>query len=169
MPNPIIQLIADEVVNRLGNILKGNGYEFDVAFVLPVSRDTNTFHPSPRGIYVKQQAEAENEELSCPGNPPAVAYDVVFEITGYANQIDTDTTEPAIVDDGATVNNMLASIQKAIANNDAAHWHEFDGNSLNATMPVAETMETADYDGAKVELIVTYRTSEIDPYALRGA
>lgn len=164
MPKPIIELISEQVVSRLQNITKSNGYEFTVAFAELIDRDKNQWQPEPLGIYVQEVGIEEIPELSYPGNPQRIAFDATFEITGFASGLDIDETETGQINRGVTDTQMMASIKKALANNDAQGWHTFGGYAFNAKMGSAETVDMPGHDGARVMLNVMYRTSEIDPY-----
>ena len=163
MPDPINKQIVDEVISRLGNITTGNGYAFTATVEGKVDRDVDQFLPSPFDIYVEVQSETENEELSCPGNPPRVALDMVLKIDGYANRLDNSASEST-----TTEHVMKAAIFKALKNNDAATWHTFgntpggDPRAINATITTMAEFDEAGWDGASILLSVTYRVSELD-------
>jgi hypothetical protein len=166
MAKPILEKIADEVLARLQSITIANGYEFDASAVVMVNRDTNAWDAKPRRIIINQTTETENPDHNYPGNPPAVAYDVQFEITGYASQLDVKG-EVGVLNTNVTDTQMIAAIRKALANNDASGWHTFDGNAFNASFGTSTTVDAPGHDGAQVVLTVQYRTSEIDPFVRR--
>lgn len=165
MAKPVLELISDEVVSRLGDITKANGYEFTIVSAELVTRETNTWTPEPLKIKVEYGDISENEDLSYPGNPPRKAFDMQFEISGYSRDIDRDETEVGMVNPSVTETQMIAAIQKALTNNDAASWHTFGGNAIIADITGSSTFDAAGFDGGKVMLSVTYRTSEINPFA----
>lgn len=161
MATPILELISDEVVSRLGNITTGNGYEFTAASVSLIDRDENDFQPAPLAIMVDRKDEAENEDLSLPGNPPGIAYDVEFHIHGYSGRLDDSfSTE-------VTETQMIAAIQKAIGNGDATGWHNFTNRAIDASLTSTTDFEGPGHDGVTVVLRITYRISEIDPFVVR--
>lgn len=162
---PVLEKISDEVVLRLKNITVANGYQFTIQDVRLTSRKTNTWQPRPLTIRVEQGTVSENEDLSYPGNPPRKAFDMEFVVYGYASDIDRDESEVGMTDSGVTDTQMIAAIQKALTNNDAAAWHTFDGNAIIADVTDAEPFDSPEYDGGKVTLSVTYRTSEINPFS----
>ena len=166
MATPINQKIVDELLARLQNITTDNGYEFDVGTVEVVDRDTDGWAATPRCVIIEQQPEEENEEMSCPGNPPRVAFNLSFKIHGYAKRLNVDDTAVAVSETNTTENNMLAAIKKAIANNDAGSWHTFDGNAIDAEVSAAEPFNESGWDGGTVLLTVVYRVSELDPYVV---
>lgn len=165
MAKPVIEKISDEVVSRLRNITIANGYEFTIVAADLVKRETNTWTPQALKIKVEYGEIAENETYSYPGNPPRVAYDAEFVISGYSRDIDVDESEVGMTDASVTDTQMIAAIQKALANNDATAWHTFGGNSILASIVSASTFDAPGYDGGQVKLVVTYRTSEVSPFA----
>lgn len=164
MAKPVLEKISDEVVSRLRNITKANGYEFTIQSAELISRRTNTWQPVPLTIKVEYGELTENEELSYPGNPPRKAFDMQFEITGYAKDIDIDESEVGMTDASVTDTQMIAAIQKAITNNDPTGWYTFGGNAIVADIVSAESFDSPQHDGGKVMLSVTYRTSEVNPF-----
>jgi hypothetical protein len=164
MADPILQSIADTVITRLENITVANGYEFTAADVSMVSRDTNDWQPGPRKILVDQKEEVENEESSYPGNPPRIAWNVQFDIWGFAANLDHPAGEIGIAGDSTTENQMIAAIKKAIVNNDAASWMTFGSNAINARFTSSRPNDSQGHDGVLVTLDVLYRIKETDPY-----
>lgn len=164
MTKPIIENIADEVEKRLKNITIANSYPID-ATVVTSKRDTNFWNPAPGKIIIDQKEAVRNDEHSYPGNPPASAYDLQFEIWGYAGELDRKN-EIGICDKSISDSQMIASLQKAIANNDTS-WHTFDGNAFNAQVVATSTFDAPGGSGGMVILNVQYRTSELDPYTRR--
>ena len=172
MAKPILELISEEIVSRLGNISVANGYEFTIVSAELVNRKTNTWQPEPLKIKVDYGDVSENEELSYPGNPPRKAFDAVFEISGYASDIDRDVDEVGMVNPSVTDTQMMSAMAKAITNNSAVDWHWFGTNvdgdpyAINAKISSMETFDAPGLDGARIMLEVTYRTSEINQYSL---
>lgn len=165
---PVLDNIIAEIIDRLRNITRANGYAFNVAEVKQVERDTNNWQPQVLGIYIEQKEETPNEDLFRPGNPPAVAYNVQFEISGYARQLDANPLEAGVCDKSVSDNQMKASITKALANNDPSQWHQFGGNAINASLADGTPFDDPGFDGARRLLTVLYRVSETDPYIVRA-
>ena len=163
MAKPISEKISDEILARLALITTANGYEFTVASVSYVSRDLDDWPKGPLSIVVNKTETVDNDELSCPGNPPRLAFDATFTIHGYASVLDTDDSEVGIVDSGVSDFEMAAAIQKAITT-DTAAWETMDGNAVFSKLTRSESFDAPDRDGAMWDLVVTYRTPENDPY-----
>ena len=164
MALPILQNIANVLLARLKNITVANGYEFTAADVSMVSRDMNDWQPGPRKILVDQKEEVEVEELSYPGNPPAIAWNVQFEIWGFASSLDYPAGEIGIGADKTTENQMIAAIKKAVVNSDAASWMDFGSNAINARFTSSRPNDSQGHDGVLVSLDILYRIRETDPY-----
>ena len=167
MSQPIIELIEEEIINRLENIQLKNGYAFTVASVELVNRDLNSYpEPGPLAIIVDLTEEAENEEMSCPGNPPAVAYDASFMVHGYAQPVDRDDTLSNL-NAGITRHQMQAAIHTALVTPTAGDWAQWEGNALTTSLQSKTKFEGPGTDGVTVGMLITYRTDENDPTVKR--
>lgn len=164
MSDPIPERIAAVIVTRLENITTANGYQITVDDVVRPDRQAVDYTPKNYLILVEQSDDVPVPELDIPGNPPAIASAVTFNIIGLNRQSDRPGT-PTPVSTGD--NKLSASIRKAICN--AADWHHFDNLSLNAAFGVAQPVssQTGDHAGITIPLVVTYRYSETDPYTVR--
>lgn len=162
MSDPIPERIAAVIVSRLEAITTANGYAINVEGVIRPDRQGRVFTPKNNLIIVEQADSARLPELDHPGNPPAIAELLTFQI--YAMNRPGDKTETPV----ATNNNTLeACVKKAICS--PTDWHHFSSLAINAefgtTQPVEST--SSDHAGVMVPLIVTYRYSETDPYTVR--
>lgn len=168
MALPVAEKIAAELVTRLEAITTANGYEFDAESVTRPRRIDRNFTPRNYSIVVDQVGESEQEGMSYPGNPPAIAYELVLNVYGFVRESDSATTSPSI-----TENQMVAAIKKAVAKNSS--WHTFGGNAFDASFGPVEIFEegdslpftVTDHNGAVVPVLVYYRVSELDPYTVR--
>lgn len=166
MTKPVIELIEDEIICRLEDIQLKNGFAFSVTSVELVSRDLNTFTPGPLEIIVDLIEETENEEMSCPGNPPATAYDALFMIHGYAYPVDRDD-ELSNLNSGVTRRQMQAAIQQAVTSVASGDWAQWSGNALTTSLTTKAKFEGPGNDGVSVGMLITYRTDEDDPTVKR--
>ncbi len=165
MTLPIIENIAAEIVTRLGQITTGNSYEFTAESVTRPRRIDRDFTPKNLSIVVDQSSEVQNDDMSYPGNPPGLAFDVTFNLYGFVRESDDATTSPAI-----TENQMASAIKKAITEDSL--WHTFDDNAIDANWgniePFNESSNlpftSTDHNGVMIELVVSYRVSELNPY-----
>lgn len=163
---PVLEQIAQELYARLRVLASGYSASTYVSEVIrPVARDGYT--PRHLQIVITQQAPQRNPDLSCPGNPPAQAWDVQFDIRCHINPSERDTTP---VDEYA--NTMAADVIKAVCDEDyhgmSDAWHTFGNLSLNAQWQTPETIDAGGgFEGINVPLVVTYRTDEDNPYNKR--
>lgn len=158
---PVVTKISDEIVARLETLIT----EPNDAFVFKsVVRPTKIAQYTPsHGLIVLTRGEVVRvNELDCPGNPPALAYQQTFMIRVHIAPSEKDVTPIESYEDVAE-----AAIIKAIRNDGV--WHTFNGNAINAEFGGQQT-STSDggYDGIAVPLLVTYRVSESDPYTVRN-
>lgn len=165
MAKPLPEKISDELIVRLKNIKVSGGYEFSHAGVQLIDRDSNTWTPEVRKIYVEQGEANYNEELSLPGNPPRSCYDMQFEISGYASQLDREDSQVGVAETGVTDTQMIAAIKKAILNASPGSWHTFGGNAINARIISSTPFDDPEHDGGRVVLQVTYRHDEGDEFS----
>lgn len=122
-----------------------------------------SWQPKDLTLHVYQASIEANEELSCPGNPPAQAYDLEAVVAGITKTSDTDTTP---VD--TYKNRLWAEIVKAAT--DADLWHTWGGLAVNTVIGAVEdyTDESGGVAGVSVRMIITFRVSENDPFEARA-
>jgi len=167
MAKPLIELIQDEIVSRLNNITDANGYEFDRLSVEVLDRDLDDWPTDPLAIVVEFPETAPNDEFSCAGNPPGVAYDATFGIYGYASQLDVDDSEVGVTDTGVTDQQMIAALERAVTNKGATGWETFGNNAHNAKIVNHATFDAPGHNGGMIVLEVLYRHNEGDPFTKR--
>lgn len=151
MATPILELIAQELVSRLGNVSSATSVERP--------RRGREFEEADHKIVVVQDDPIHNDELSAPGNPPAVAWIQPFLVHLIVRNADVDETP-----DDQTLNQFKSDVIAAVCT-PANSWHQFDGNSINAnfTADRAYTPQDANFSGVSLLLEVTYRVDENDP------
>jgi len=157
----VIADIIDVIKTRIESVVVGD--DFDVAVnrvVLPTQYDISSLEHAD--VVVASQDPKRNAELSCPGNPAAIAYDLSVMV---AIVIAPSTGDERSFDEIATA--LGTACQKAVATQDS--WHEFDGNAINATIgPLISVKPGAEQQhGIGFELVVTYRVSENNQNELR--
>lgn len=153
MPEPVVEQIMAKVRSRMAVVFT-NAYR---------STRIGKWQPKDLVVNVYQGTLEPNAELSCPGNPPAQAYDLEAVVAGIVKPSDSNTTA---ID--TFKNRMAADIVKAAT--DASLWHQWDGLAVNTTIGPAEdyTEETGGLAGVMVRFTITYRTAENDPYTVRS-
>lgn len=144
-----------------------NAYTFDVTGVVRPDRLGEGYTPEDAMIEVTQGDSSRNDELSCPGNPPAIAYDVEFEINCFVRQSDFDVAAYNTLQ-----NERGAQIVKAITGEatDPGAWHTMAGNAMISDIgDITEFKKSVgDHNGVSVALRVTYRVSENNQYTVRA-
>lgn len=160
MATPILEQVALKLYTRLGLITTANGYETTASGIV---RPTKLFSGRLKDyqIIISQGTVELNDDLSRPGNPPAVAWDIPFSIFGELRPSDTSTK--AIE---SLCNEFGADIIKAICT-PAASWHNWDGLAIDSQFTSVDIANSEEFVGVKVELTVTIRTAESNPYTLR--
>lgn len=159
---PVVSRISDEIFERLQVLVAGSmgAYQF-VDVVRPTKLATYT---PKHGLIVLTRGEIVRvNELDCPGNPPSQCWRQTFLIRVHIAPSEKDITPVEVYEDV-----METEIHRAIVN-DADTWHTFADNAINADFGPQQTA-TSDggYDGIAVPLMVTYRVTEGDMYAVRA-
>lgn len=164
MPDTAVpELIALEIVGRLQTITTVNGYAFNVASVTRLSRHAREWTLKNLSIAVQQANDEPVEELNHEGNPPAMAYQVTFNLHAFVRESDkTDTPH------STSENMMVAAIKKAIVS-DGVGWYSFNGNAIDGSWGQVSPFQSPDGDhaGVTIPLTVLYRISETNPYEVR--
>jgi hypothetical protein len=120
------------------------------------------YTPKHLQVVLTQNDPEVNEELGCPGNPPATAYNILFNIRCHVMPSERDTT---VVDE--IINTFDADVVRAVTDQTiyGAMWYTLGDLAIDATF---QTRESIDADGSFVgfnlPLLVTYRTDENNPY-----
>jgi len=153
MAEPIVEQIMSAVKTRM-----------DAAFS-EAYRSTRiaTWQPKDLVIHVHQGALTPNAELSCPGNPPAQAYDLEAIVAGIVKPSDRELTA---ID--TFKNRMGADIIVAATN--ATLWHQWGSLAINTTIgPVEDyTEDSGGFAGVLVKFLITFRVDETSPYNVRA-
>ena len=155
MALPVIERIAIEIISRLETLID-DGYS-----VVRPDREGTNISPVDRSIVVRQLPSQPNMLLSHAGNPPAMAFNVVFMcVCNVRNTLDD---EPAY---DTACNRAASEIIAAIANPEVSPstWYTFDGNAINAQIGANTPYISSDGSraGVIVPILITYRVSETD-------
>jgi hypothetical protein len=152
MSEPVVEQIMANVKTRMA-----------AAFTAYRSTRVANWQPKDLVVHVHQGSLTPNAELSCPGNPPATAYDLEAIVAGIVKPSDAETIA---ID--TFRNRMGADIVRAAT--DAELWHQWGGLALNTTHgPIEDYMdETGGFAGVMVRFTITFRVDENDPYQVRA-
>mgnify|MGYP003658527230 CR=1 FL=1 len=163
----VIERIANEIVRRLQQITVANGYTFDVANVQRADRLGTSIVLENYLVLVVQQDSQPNEDMSHPGNPPAIAFDATFNIHCFVRESDREESVMS-----TTSNEMAGQAMKAITNETIApnKWWQMAGNAITCEFgTIGPYSESEGVNaGVTLPLIVSYRISETDPYEVRA-
>lgn len=163
MPTAVPEQIATELVTRLQTITTGNGFNFSVTEVVRPNRRQKGIRPQHLQIQVVQSAQQYNRGMSHEGSPPAIAYDVVFNMNCFVRDSDASTTPSS-----TTENDFEAAVKKAVCS--TSDWYNFGGVAIIADWGASKPFVSSEgkHAGVTVPLIVTFRVSETDPYTARN-
>jgi hypothetical protein len=154
MPEPVSEQILSTIRTRL------------LEYTTDTQRSTrvSTWQPKDGTLIVNMMSLERNEELSCPGNPPAQAWDMTVEICGLIKPSDSDTTA---VD--TYKGRVYSEIVKACCDG-IAGWWKWGEKSINSTFGGVEehTDDNGAFAGVKVTMTTTFRTDEDNPFNVRA-
>lgn len=158
---PVVSLIADVLFARLETLVASPDEPIPVAEVIRPPR-IGGYTPKHRQIVLTRGSATRNTELDCPGNPPAVCWVQAFNIRIAIAPSEKDPTPLERYEDA-----LVASVYKAVTL--PSQWHTMGGNAIDAAFGDPEMVDgDGGYEGVNVPLVVTYRVSELDPYAVRA-
>ena len=167
MTTTVIESIAVELIRRLNRITIDNDYTFDAYDVVRPDRIGAEVNPTDGLIVVIQADSVRNSELDHPGNPPAVAYDTIFEVHCFVRLSDkSDNDYQEIQSDRG------AQIIKAITTEatDAGRWFSFGEKAINTELGDVKNFSISEgnHNGVTVAMTITHRQSENNPYTVRA-
>jgi hypothetical protein len=161
MPVSVLESISIVLFERLKLLVDQTTYNTNVCEVIRPTR-FGTWTPQHLQIVLTKGGEEVDEELSHPGNPPAIARRQTFNIRCHVmtDEQDLDAVETVI-------NTFAADVVKVVCTE--ANWYQFGGLSINAEwLPVEDVQADGGADGVNVPIAIIYRTSEGDPYTVRA-
>lgn len=162
MATPVHEQIILKVKQRLQTIDEDAGFETSVSGTVVRPMRIWTGHLQDYQIIVTQGTLARNEDLSHPGNPPAVAWDLPLTIYGELRPSEDNTTA---ID--TLINEFASDAIRAICTPVNA-WHNWDGLAINTIVETVENFNAEETAGFKMELSVSFRTDENNPYTMRA-
>jgi hypothetical protein len=148
--------ISEQIIQLLYERLELSGVA-----VGGVIRPTQTggFQPKDYQIIITQGSKSPNDDLSYPGNPPAVAWDWPISIAAIVRQSEDDLTA---ID--TLKNQFCADVSKAITT--GSQWWNWNNLAIDTKISDITDYQASDGSGSGCELTVTitYRVAEDDPY-----
>jgi len=160
MALPVSEQILVKVKQRLQLIDAGSGYEVTASDVV---RPTRIAQHSPNDYQLTVTADrlTPNMESSCPGNPPAQAWEMEVGIVAESRPSEEEQTP---ID---TLRHVFAAdVIRAVT--DADLWYTWDNLAFNTTYGEVTTIETDVGSAIRIPLLIMYRTDEDNPYNVRA-
>lgn len=163
---PVSERIASVLFGRLQFLAAQYSVYTPASEVIRPTR-LGGYTPKHLQIVLTQEAPAINEELGCPGNPPATAFDLLFNIRCHVLPSEKDIT---VVDE--IINTFAADVVMVVTDevtHDQGPWYTMNDLAINAEFQTQEAIEPdGSFVGVNVPLLVTYRTDENNPYNVRA-
>lgn len=161
----ISEQIVVELKRRLEQISIANGYSIDLADVVRPKRiDEGAYEDHT--LFINEPSITPNSEMSCPGNPPATAWNMAIELNGLLRQSENDTN-PRNTARHNFVSEIILAITNEATTPDA--WHTWEGLAINTTW--GEITDSVDGDGTDSGFVfsinIVFRTDENDPFVAR--
>jgi hypothetical protein len=161
---PVVEKIAVELKRRLDLLADASNttYNTKVNEVIRPSR-LESYTPKDMQIVLTTESIETVPELMCPGNPPAVAKRITFNI--HCNVMNDEK----VVEPIDTIVHMFAADVEQIVTSDSSTWYTFDNNAVDAEfLSHVPHSAAGGFDGANVPIAIIYRTDENDPYQVRS-
>jgi len=159
----VLENIALTLLARLEGLVNNGGtYNTDVVEVIRPTRLGSNWTPQHLQIVLTQGASEVVDELSYPGNPPAICRRQTFNIRCHVMSDEQDTEAIETV-----INTFAADIVKVVCT--PSEWYNFSGYAINSEWLAMEDIASdGSVDGCNVLIAVYYRTDENDPYTVRA-
>ena len=161
---PIVEKIAVELKRRLDLLADASNttYNTKVNEVIRPSR-LESYTPKDMQIVLTTESIETVPELMYPGNPPAVAKRITFNI--HCNVMNDEK----VIEPIDTIVHMFAADVEQIVTSDSSTWHTFDNNAVDAQfLSHVPHSAAGGFDGVNVPIAIIYRTDENDPYQVRA-
>lgn len=159
---PVVERIAMVIFDRLQLLAAGYSEFLTVVEVVRPTR-MGGYTPKHLQLVLSQDDPEELPGLSRPGNPPAVANRVRFNVHCHVMPSEKD---PTPVDE--YINAIAGDVIKVVTD-PASSWHTMDGLAFNARIGATESIGAdGGVDGVNVPVEVDYRVTESNPFEVRS-
>ncbi len=159
---PVLERITQVLLSRLELLLTGIKPSTPIQEVLRLPRHAD-FTPQHLQLILTVDTVEEDEDLSHPGNPPAIAFVVTYNIHCHLLPSEHDSTP---IDEYIAV--AAADVAESITD-PGVDWFNFGGLSIDAQINAYERFDvTGEMDGFTLPVEVTYRVSENSHYEVRA-
>jgi len=143
-------------------MVDSDDYNTAVSSVIRPARNGGEFNIQNLQIVVRQGADEIIDELSYPGNPPAIAHKQTFNLRCHVllSERNTDSVE-------STINTFQADVIKCLTTGN--EWYRFGTSAVDAPIGAVEPInEDGGIDGFNLPVYITYRVDENNPYNVRA-
>lgn len=157
----VLETIAVALYDRLAAMVDSDDYNTEVSSVIRPARNGGEFNVENLQIVVRQGLDEIIDELSYPGNPPAIAHRQTFNLRCHVllSERNTDSVE-------STINTFQADVIKCLTT--GATWYQFSGKAVDTNIGAVEPInEDGGIDGFNLPVYITYRVDENNPYNVR--
>lgn len=158
MSVPVLETIARAIKTRIEGVTVAAGYNVTIDEVVRPNRNGENIQPRDL-LCILRQMDPEPPNYR-DANPPRVEWRQPFAITLFAIQSDRDENASE-----SYINTVLSDVMKAICT--PTVWWQWNGNAVIShwgAITFGDPIEGL--DSVLIELIVTYRTPETDPYTV---
>lgn len=157
----VLETIAVALFNRLDAMVDSDDYNTEVSDVIRPPRNGGEMTVEHLQIVMRQGPDEIIDELSYPGNPPAIAHRQTFNLRCHVSLSERDLDSPE-----STINAFQADVIKCLTA--GTNWHQSYGSCIDATIGAAEPInEDGGTDGFNLPVYITYRVDENNPYNAR--
>lgn len=135
-----------------------------VPFVTAVrqTRELDEWTPEDSQIVLVKQHPTRITELDCPGNPPALGWQIELRIRMHILASEHEETPPEEL-----LSNLNAETIRTITA--LPQWYQWGGLALDTQFGDTETIASdGGFDAMMLPLLITYRVSENNPYEVRA-
>lgn len=160
MPLTICEQIEAVIETRLRTLLSPG--ENTVASDVIRPKTLEELSPEDLQIVLTQGDTTINEELMCPGNPPATCFETTFNIRC---RVMPDETQD--LPSSGFAQQFAADVRKVICT-PVSTWHTFGGLAFDARWQGVERVNSEAFSGVVLPIVVMYRTDEGNPYVGRA-
>jgi hypothetical protein len=162
MEFPVVELIAQAIVNRIKRVSSRNGFQIDVSNVVRPTGRGFEWSPQHLQVVVVQSETERLGEADVESSTIIVAYRQTFRI-----ELEVMPQEDENVPWDQVMNVLRADVEKAIAYDEGGmHWQYWGGLAKNSEMgsPQLEPSNDGSHLSVVLLLQVDYRVPENDPY-----
>ena len=164
MANPVVELIALELVDRLENVTTANGFNQTLIVQRPLRLGVEQIKDRLAVVMLGDLSPGEDD---VDGNGYAQSWVQRYAVHLLSRPSERDTTpiETYLL-------RMWADCVKAVTRkgeSNESSWHTFDGNSISALIQpfIIDALEDDNSGMLTFSVDVTYLTNENDPYTAR--